>query len=310
MAWVPRRPGRPDPFAFTSRLEGLEYRGTLRSHLDAAVYFHGAFEKPLASFLRDAARALRSDLRFDAAGGGLHFWDVGANVGQHSMVVCGEVDSVEAFEPFGEVADLFEGHVARNGLENVRLHRFALGERAERRALLAPTSGNRGTASLVPDREAHGGSPSVDPVVEVRSGDDVARELDATELKSTGGRGAVGLLKIDVEGWERQVLAGLRETLRSDRPLVVTEVSYGGPDAFRSAAELQGALPPDYLLFRFDTRKADGSKARRRQARERRSGAYRLVACTGWRSDSQDDLVACPAELAPLLPRAGAGLER
>ena len=295
-----RREG--DPFTFTSRLAGLEYRGTLRSHLDAAVYFHGAFEKPLACFLRDAAQGLRSGPRFREGGVPLHFWDVGANVGQHSLVVSRHVDAVEAFEPFDEVADLLEGHVTRNRLGNVRLHRVALGETSERRGLLSPTTGNRGTAALA--AEVEGAEPFAGPAsqVLVRSGDEVA-----AELFPLGRDHAVGLIKIDVEGWERQVLAGLAETLGASRPVVVMEVSYAGPHAFRARTELLEALPPDYVLLRFDTRKADGTKARRRQARARRTGAYRLVACDGWRSDSQDDLVACPSELMASLPREGRG---
>ena len=54
----------------------------------------------------------------------------------------------EQRETFDEVADRFEAHVARNGLQNIRLHRIALGERSERRSLITPTTGNRGTAAL------------------------------------------------------------------------------------------------------------------------------------------------------------------
>jgi FkbM family methyltransferase len=300
--WVAVEHGATDPLAFSGRLAGHVYEGTLRSHLDAAVYFHGGFEKPLACFLQDAARALRAEGRFSPANGGLHFWDVGANVGQHSLVVAAHVDTVEAFEPFDEVADQFEAHVARNGLQDIRLHRIALGERREWRSLITPTTGNRGTAALVEDaRSPAPGTPGLE--VEVRSGDEVAAELMAL-----GRRGMAGLVKIDVEGWERQVLAGLRGTLQAARPVVVTEVSYSGPHAFRSQHEFMEAFPPDYRLFRFDTRKADGSKARRQQARERRTGAYRLRPFTDWLTGSQDDLVACPLELVDRLPRAGSGL--
>lgn len=300
--WVDAPPGSTDPLSFVGKLGGLVYQGTLRSHLDAAVYFHGAFEKPLVSFLQDAARALGADAPFASKHGGLHFWDVGANVGQHSLVVSAHVDSVEAFEPFDEVAELFEGHVARNGLRNIRLHRIALGARTERRSLVTPTTGNRGTATLAGDAPGAGLEGSLGHGVQVRAGDEVARALGTRE-----GLGAVGLMKIDVEGWERQVLAGLRGTLQASRPVVVTEVSYSGHGAFTSLAEFMEAFPADYVLYRFNTRKANGRKARRRQARERRTGAYRLVPCTDWRTDSQDDLVACPVELADRLPREGAG---
>jgi hypothetical protein len=63
-------------------------------------------------------------------------------------------------------------------------------------------------------------------------------------------------------------------------------------------------LPPDYRLFTFDKRKQDGSKARRRDARARHSGEYRILPFTAWRSSGQDDIIACPQESVARLPAA------
>ena len=73
------------------------------------------------------------------------------------------------------------------------------------------------------------------------------------------------------------------------------------------AEEFLAALPPDYELHRFNTRKADGSKARRRGAKARRSGAYALIPFSTWRDSGQDDIVACPLEKSQLLPRTRLG---
>ena len=40
------------------------------------------------------------------------------------------------------------------------------------------------------------------------------------------------LLKIDVEGFEKNVLAGLRDTLERSRPVAVVEVTYGNSLSF------------------------------------------------------------------------------
>ena len=69
-------------------------------------------------------------------------------------------------------------------------------------------------------------------------------------------------------------------------------------------AELLEHLPEDYQLFTFDRRKEDGSKARRRNARNRQSGYYRIIPFSRWRAAGQDDIIACPSEKAKLLPRS------
>lgn len=113
----------------------------------------------------------------------------------------------------------------------------------------------------------------------------------------------IALLKIDVEGFEKNVIEGLQATLAKTRPIMVLEVTYGNSLSFSSIDELLAKLPADYALFRFDNRKADGSKARRRGAKGKRSGAYQLVAFDEWRNDGQDDVIACPRERLDQLPR-------
>ena len=110
------------------------------------------------------------------------------------------------------------------------------------------------------------------------------------------------LLKIDVEGFEKNVLAGLRNTLERSRPIAVVEVTYGNSLSFASLDELKASLPADYALFRFNNRKADGSKARRRGAKAKRSGDYQLIPFDEWRISGQDDVIACPKEKLGQLP--------
>ncbi|MDP6414733.1 MAG: FkbM family methyltransferase, partial [Gammaproteobacteria bacterium] len=114
-------------------------------------------------------------------------------------------------------------------------------------------------------------------------------------------------MKIDVEGFESKVLAGLEQTLQQYRPIIVCEVSYGGEMSFDSVESFLKSLPGDYALYRFNTRKTDGSKARRRGARARKTGTYELIPCTEWRGSGQDDIIACPAEKQSILPMRGTG---
>ena len=109
-------------------------------------------------------------------------------------------------------------------------------------------------------------------------------------------------MKMDVEGFEKPALSGLRETLQRTRPLLVCEITYGQPLSFTSLEEFRQHLPENYELYTFDKRKADGSKDRRRDARSRVTGEYRLLPMREFLSSGQDDVIACPVEKCSQLP--------
>jgi hypothetical protein len=109
-------------------------------------------------------------------------------------------------------------------------------------------------------------------------------------------------MKIDVEGFEKRTLKGLRQTLIRQRPIIVCELSYCAELSFNNREDFVAAMPEDYEFFVFDIRKPDGSKARRKGAKAKRSGYYRLIPHRGWRDKGQDDIVACPTEKVELLP--------
>jgi FkbM family methyltransferase len=60
----------------------------------------------------------------------------------------------------------------------------------------------------------------------------------------------IGLIKIDVEGFEGEVFHGARTTLREDRPSLVMFESLGGALESRIASELRDA---EYLVFQLDS---------------------------------------------------------
>ena len=88
----------------------------------------------------------------------------------------------------------------------------------------------------------------------------------------------VQLIKIDVEGLEKSVLSGLKNTPINFRPVIVCEVTYGESQSFYNLEQFSGTLPNDYLIYRFNTRKPNGKTARRRGARAKRTGHYELKA--------------------------------
>jgi len=145
--------------------------------------------------------------------------DVGAHVGFWSYYLALVFRGVHAFEPSAAFARCFERNVRAR---NVVLHRVALGETAGMVAL-ETVDGNSGATHVRPGRE--GSIP--------------LRRLDDYDLDE------LDLLKVDVEGYERRVLEGARETLSRCRPVVIVEqkdfASRFGDERF-AAAELLVSL--------------------------------------------------------------------
>lgn len=273
---------------FATDFFGLQYQGNLNNSVEFTLYYLGAFEKPLLFFLRDTMQNLRQA----GASASPTFFDIGANIGQHSLFMSLHAEQVHAFEPYSAVSQKLERHIELNTIRNIQLHKVGLSNQQEELDFYAPTGRNQGIGSFDAGTVSKG-NRNLGKLALVR-GDEY---LEQHALQT------IGLLKIDVEGFEKNVVSGLTGTLQKSRPIIVLEVTYGNSLSFASLQELQATLPPDYALFRFNNRKADGSKARRRGAQAKRSGSYELIPFDEWRSAGQDDVIACPEEKLGLLPR-------
>jgi FkbM family methyltransferase len=162
--------------------------------------------------------------------------DIGANVGQHALFMAPHVESVFAFEPSRWARDRFQTNVTLNGIDNVHIFPFALGDSDREGRLGSGFKGNSGSRSLTwtLDQDAI-------EIVAIRHGDTFLR---AEKLPR------VDILKLDVEGYERRVLWGLRETLERDRPIILMElIGSSEKSGFAAETDLRGSLYPEHALF-------------------------------------------------------------
>jgi FkbM family methyltransferase len=133
--------------------------------------------------------------------------DIGANKGVYSYALLKCSAKVHAFEPNPKLFSM----LSRWAADRVELHPFALGDCAGTMALNVPKSGrgrgfsNQGSTLLPVTREF------ASVPVEVK-------RLDDLDL------GDVGFIKLDVEGYEREVLAGGIKLLRRCRPVLLVEL--------------------------------------------------------------------------------------
>ena len=142
-------------------------------------------------------------------------FDVGANIGTHTIAfakVVGNEGRVAAFEPEPVTAERLERNVELNGLDNVIVMRCALGERRSTELLYVDSRSGSGQHSLRPQD----GRPAQE--VSVLQGDELVR---------SGRLAAPNVMKIDVEGAELGVIAGLKDSLANEAcRLVFCEVHH------------------------------------------------------------------------------------
>lgn len=145
-----------------------------------------------------------------------HAVDIGANVGLWARVMAVCFDRVTAFEPTSVCHEAFWANT-REHFGSVRLHAYALGS-------------EHGTVRLNTKLRSTGFTtvdPGGDAEVEQRT-------LDSFELTE------VDMIKIDVEGWEHNVVKGGAETIRRCRPVMIVEQKPG--NAERHGLKQYGAV--------------------------------------------------------------------
>nr|BAL53461.1 methyltransferase, FkbM family [uncultured Chloroflexota bacterium]BAL55902.1 methyltransferase, FkbM family [uncultured Chloroflexota bacterium] len=179
------------------------------------------------------------------------FYDVGANIGIYSLIVASSSPfaKVAAFEPHPKTFLLLQENISLNGFQNVRPWPVALGD--ENRTIEFTDDAGSPVNRVVVDEKPS--SPVI--VVQMRTGDALVQDTGLVP----------DVLKIDVEGFENQVLWGFKNTLSSIKLLLVEcqnlswttqilsgEFGFLGPYKinFRARRLAQNASPPweDWLF--------------------------------------------------------------
>ena len=140
--------------------------------------------------------------------------DVGGHVGLWSMWLAKEFQHVVAFEPVPEHADLF---VLNVDMSKVDLRRHALGDKDDIVDIEIPleTTGNAHVAI----GKRHPGTRHV-PNPDAQR---VVKDVQVKRLDDIEGLDDVGFIKIDVEGFEKQVVQGGENLIRRAKPIIVVE---------------------------------------------------------------------------------------
>jgi FkbM family methyltransferase len=222
------RPRRDFDVAF----RGYRYAGWTGDLIDAQVFYFGAFERPVVTLMADLLRRLAKPPAKPV------LYDIGGNTGHHSLFVAHDVRQIYAFEPYARVHDKFAERIRQNGLRHIDLFAFGLGDEDGEANYYAPVTLNQGSGSFVAGVSPYNSRTSIRlPIVR---GDRLVEEKNLLPPD---------LIKIDVEGSERLVLAGLARTIQRHRPVIVGELSPGGRWLFGGEKGLRAVLYDDCVLL-------------------------------------------------------------
>lgn len=125
--------------------------------------------------------------------------DIGGNVGLWSCELVDHFEKVIIFEPVKEFIDCLKLNLRRNNFE---IHQVALGNQ-ESSVNMKIVEGNTGHTHI--------------DLTSISNGDTLLKKLDSFNFTN------VDLIKIDVEGYENQVLEGAYQTILSNKPVIIVE---------------------------------------------------------------------------------------
>jgi len=211
---------------FEFKLHG-DLKMVARSDFGSPVlsYYLGLYERGSMNFILKCLR--KGDL----------FADVGANVGVYSLLAAGTCGArVAAFEPVPRAVEAFDENVAINKLESlVTLHRVGVGAAAGRAEI---TTGQGGANHIVGSVERGERTATIEIVT-----------LDAHFPKEC----PVGI-KIDVEGYESQVLNGAQRILSDPRLkfVIMEAISRPGREANNVSESIKILGSHGFAMYAFD----------------------------------------------------------
>jgi FkbM family methyltransferase len=232
--WVPA-----ERVAFEGDFVGFKYKGHTNNLIDAHVYALNAFELHILYAMRDSLRAVRPQGTVV---------DVGANVGTHSMFMSQHASKVVAVEPWPEAVLRLEEHLKINNISNVLIRPVGYSDNTATLPYHIPPEFNQGWGTFSKTYASDKYSGKEQGVIELPllRGDD---DLESTDLEG------VGLIKVDIEGYEKSAFHGLKKTMDRDRPAVIFELNCLPEEGFKSEQDLLQAFPSDYAFFEIKTRK-------------------------------------------------------
>lgn len=130
--------------------------------------------------------------------------DIGANIGNHSLYFFNNCNIKESynFEPIKDTFEILKRNIELNKLK-ANLYNVAVGKNSGLASTIHYDKGNIGATQLEVDEQGN------IPIV----------SIDELSINSK-----ITLVKIDVEGFENQVIKGMVQLIKRDKPFILIEI--------------------------------------------------------------------------------------
>ena len=135
--------------------------------------------------------------------------DVGANIGHHSLFLSkcvGKNGKVYCFEPIKSIYERLLNNIELNSMDNINAYNYALGDKVTEQTIFINDK-DKGSSSLFSFN-----STSKKEIVKIQ-------KLDLLNIEN------IKFIKIDVEGYEYEVLKGAENLINKYHPIIILEYS-------------------------------------------------------------------------------------
>lgn len=232
-------PTRSPSIDYVVDVDGLRFLANPNSYIEWNILYFGDYEGREISLFRDICMKHKGK-HLDA------ILDIGANIGNHSLRFSRFARAIYSFEPNPIVCDRLVANIQLNNASNIKVRTFGLGMEDAVLPFFAPTGdtslGNMGTGTFVP---AETPNDAKQMELQIRNGDAVVKEESI---------GRIDAIKIDVQGFETDVLIGLAKTIGEHFPVIWFEVSGSTADAIADLGGVRAIIPYELDLYKFNTR--------------------------------------------------------
>ena len=217
-------PDVAEPMLFDIKFYGQKYVGDFSVFLDWSTFYFGAYCIEELEFMAYSLKSISCPVVID----------VGANIGHHSLFASTIASEVYAFEPFPDVANKITRKIQDNNLANLKVFYFGLGQVDELLPYNPPVDCNTGTGSFIGKNKSE-----KQLMLPIKNGDDFFQSNNINNIS---------FIKIDVEGYEVDVLKGLAATILNERPIIFFEWSNY---SIQKNLDMKFLFPNDFLFFDF-----------------------------------------------------------